>query len=177
MVSAATVASCANLPAFLAQEVSFLKLSDLLACPGELYDRLLQMGVNLFKIRLGLTGGKSCLMKGFLESGLLFPATVNVAPSVVKIRTEEHHLTLHTIRSAPKLAELTLHRLGTCSLHVQQFSFMLGGLQRLSLGCQSLEKTLPIRDEIPRDRCLGNRHRLTEVAKHMPNDLQTHIGP
>lgn len=81
-------------------------------------------------------------MKGFLESGLLFPATVNVAPSVVKIRTEEHHLTLHTIRSAPKLAELTLHRLGTCSLHVQQFSFMLGGLQRLSLGCQSLEKTL-----------------------------------
>lgn len=67
-------------------------------------------------------------MKGFLELGLLFSEADDLAKSVVKIQTEEHHLTLQTIHSASKLGELMLHRLGTDSLHVQQFNFTLGDL-------------------------------------------------
>jgi hypothetical protein len=52
-----------------------------------------------------------------------------------EIQTEERNLTLKTNYSMPKLGELTLHRLRTCSLLAQQFSFTLGSLQRLCLGC------------------------------------------
>lgn len=74
-------------------------------------------------------------MKGHLESGLLLLEADNLALSGNEIQTEERNLTLKTNYSMPKLGELTLHRLRTCSLLAQQFSFTLGSLQRLCLGC------------------------------------------
>lgn len=95
---------------------------DFLACPHELYGRLLQTGVNLFKRRFSLTGAKCCLVKGFLESGPPFPEVVNVIPSIVKHPNRGAPLRFaDEIRGAPKLDELTLHHLRTGSLCTHQF--------------------------------------------------------
>jgi hypothetical protein len=67
---------------------------DFLACPHELYGRLLQTGVNLFKRRFSLTGAKCCLVKGFLESGPPSRRWSTSSRALSNIRTEEHHFAL-----------------------------------------------------------------------------------